>query len=113
MSEPVTAVQPHDQVLLISIQKRALDDAATRQLIEDVMSEAVTRPRVRIVLDMSRVRFAPSVALGGLVQLSKSFRLDGRRLAIIHVDPQVLGSMHVTNLHNILEIHTDLDQMLK
>ncbi len=65
-----------------------------------------------IVLDMSRVKFAPSVALGSLVHLSKSFRLEGRRVALIGVDQRVRGTIQVTQLHKVLEIHDTIAQLL-
>src|SRR5947207_13640341 len=111
MSDAVTEVRPHQQVLLIAVQKGSLDDASTRQLTDDVLGAAAQTPRLPIVLDMSRVRFAPSVALGALAQMTKSFKLDGRRLALIGVSPNVMGSIRVTNLDALLEIHASLDQV--
>ena len=111
MSEAVTEVRPHSQVLLIGVLKGALDDASTRRLMDEVLEAAAATPRIPLVLDLSRVRFAPSVALGALAQMTKSFKLDGRRLALIGVTPNVLGSIRVTNLDALLEIHSTLEQV--
>ncbi len=108
----VTEIQPHDQALLIVVCKRSLNDAATRQLVDDVHTAAGQRPGLPIVLDLGRVKFAPSVALGSLVQLTKSFKLDGRRVALIGVDRRVLDSMRVTRLDQLLEIHDTLEQVI-
>jgi anti-anti-sigma factor len=112
MSEPVTEIVSNPQAVVIVVRKRALDENSSRRLSEEVMEAAAATPRLPVVLDMARVRFAPSVALGELVQLSKSFKLDGRRLALINVEPNVLGVIHVTNLHTILQIHDTLQQVL-
>ena len=110
--EPVTEIRPHDQVLLIAVLKKSLDDESARELADDVLTAAAERPRVPIVLDMNRVRFAPSAALGSLVKLSRGFTLDGRRLALIGINPRVLGAIKVTGLDTVLEIHTTLDQLI-
>lgn len=110
--ELVTEIQAHDQVLLIAVLKRSLDEASTRQLVDDVLTAAGRRPRVPIVLDLSRVRFAPSVALGSLVQLAKSFELDRRRIALIGVDRRILKTIRVTQLHELLEIRDTLVQVI-
>jgi anti-anti-sigma factor len=110
--EPVTEIQAHDQVLLVAVQKRSLDEAATRQLVDDVLTAAGQTPRVPIVLDLSRVRFAPSVALGSLVQLAKSFKLDRRRIALIGVDRRIYQTIRVTQLHEVLEIRDSLEQVI-
>ena len=110
--ELVTEIQAHDQVLLVAVHKRSLDEASTRQLVDDVLTAAGRTPRVPIVLDLSRVRFAPSVALGSLAQLGKSFRLDRRRIALIGVDRRIVETIRVTQLHQVLEIHDTLEQVI-
>ncbi len=113
MPDSVTEIRPHPQALIIVVKKRALDAPTTDSLMDDVLSAAAQTPGVPVVLDMTQVRFAPSVALGALVQMTKSFKLDGRRLVLIGVEPNVLGSMRVTNLHTLLEIYHSIDQVVK
>jgi anti-anti-sigma factor len=86
---PVTEIESRDDVLLVVVLSRTLDDTATNELVDNILVAAAEHPGPPIVLDMKNVRFAPSVALGSLVRLSKSFKLDGRRLILIGVD-QVL-----------------------
>lgn len=108
----VTQIQPHDEVLLVAVQKRALDDTSTQKLVDDVQTAAAQKPRVPIVLDMSRVKFAPSPALGSLVQLSKSFEFDRRQIALVGVDPRVRDSIAVTRLDKLLSIHRTVEEVL-
>lgn len=108
----VTEIQPDEQALVLVVRKRALDEESTNQLVDDVLSVAPTAAARPIVLDMSSVRFAPSVALGSLVQLSKGFTLDGRRFALIGVHERVMGTIRVTRLEAILEIHQTLEQVI-
>jgi anti-anti-sigma factor len=108
--EPVTEVRPHEQVLHMVVLKRALDEASARQLADDVLTAAAQRPRLPVVLDLSQVRFAPSAALGSLIKLSRSFKLDGRRLALVGIDNRVLGAIRVTHLDAVLEIYDTLEQ---
>lgn len=108
----VTEILPHEQVLHIAVRKRSLDAMSTQTLVDDVDTAAAQRPGVPIVLDLTNLKFAPSVALGSLVQLSKSFRLDGRRIALIGVGPRIRDPIRVTRLHEVLEIHDTLEQFL-
>lgn len=110
--ELVTEVQAHDQVLLIAVHKRYLDADSTQQLVDDVLTAAGRTLRVPIVLDLSRVRFAPSLALGSLAQLGKSFKFDRRRIALIGLDRRIFEAIRVTQLHQILEIHDTLEQVI-
>jgi len=110
--ELVTEIQPHEKVLHLVVLKRSLKEASSRQLVDEVLTAAATTPRLPIVLDLSRVRFAPSVALGSLMRLSKSLKLDGRRLALIGIDRRVMTAIRVTQLHTVIEIHDTLEQVL-
>jgi len=111
MSEkPVVEVLPHDGVLLMVVCQRTLDEPSAHKLLDEVISESIQRPRVPIVLDISKVKFAPSVALGCLVQLNRDFKVDHRRMALIGVDPRLMGTIQVTRLDAILEIHGTLEQ---
>ncbi len=108
----VTRIKPHDGVLLIEVCKRSLDDSSTRTLVDDVQTAAGQQPGLPIVLDLGRVKFAPSVALGSLVQLTKSFQFDGRRVALVRVGQRLLDAIHVTRLNQLLEIHDTVDEVL-
>jgi anti-anti-sigma factor len=108
----VVEVVPHDKILLIAIRARSLDDAKTPLFIDGVLNAASQRPGVPIVIDMSAVRFAPSVALGAFVQLSKSLKMEGRRIGLFGVERRVFNTMSVTQLNKILEIRDTLEQFL-
>jgi anti-anti-sigma factor len=108
--DTVTQVQPHDRVLLLTVQKRSLDEEAARLLAEEVLTAAAQKPDALIVLDLSRVRFAPSVVLGSLVQLGRNLRLERRRLAIVGLEGRVRDTFRVTRLDQILEIFDSVAQ---
>ena len=108
----VTEIHARDDVLHIVVKKRALNESSTRELVDDVHTAAVEHLGIPIVLDLSMVKFAPSVALGSLVQLSKSFEFDGRRIALIGVDRNVRDAIRVTHLDKMLEIHDTLEQVV-
>ena len=111
--EPVTRVEASEEAVLIHIQRRSLDESSTNELVDDVLGAAAEHPGPPIVLDMSQVRFAPSVALGSLVRLSKSFKLDNRRLILVSVDRRTRGAIAVTRLDKVLEIFNTLEDALK
>jgi anti-anti-sigma factor len=113
MSSPrdVTEIVPHDRLLVVALQASRLDETATEQMVEDVYEASAARPSVPIVLDLAKVRFAPSVALGALAKLSRSFQLDGRRIAVVNVDRRVRGAIKVTGLHNVLELYEHVEDV--
>ncbi len=108
----VTQIVAHDHVLLIAVLKSKLDEMATESMVDEIYEASAERPSVPIVLDLAKVRFAPSVALGALAKLSRSFQLDNRRIALINIDRRVRGAIKVTGLHNVLEIHDRVDDVV-
>ena len=106
-------IQPHDDALIVVVQSKTLDEHSTRELVDFVLSEAATRTGVPIILDLAKVRFAPSVALGALVQMSKSFSFEKRRIALVNVHSRITDTIRVTQLHRILEMHHNVEDVLK
>jgi anti-anti-sigma factor len=108
----VTEVLPNEHALHVVVLKASLDNRSTEILVDDVMTEAGKRPAVPIVIDFGKVKFAPSVALGALVQLTKSFTFDRRRIVLIGVDRRVMGAIRVTQLDRLLEIRDRIEDVV-
>ncbi|MBP7933534.1 MAG: STAS domain-containing protein [Phycisphaerae bacterium] len=111
MFDTATEILPHESVLLVRVCKPILDEATMRKLVVDVRAAAAKRTGVPIVLDVSRVHFAPSGSLGLLVQLAQRLRLEGRRLVLVNLDPHLLTTIRVTHLDSVIEIHDSVDRV--
>lgn len=110
-ADQIIEITPHDGLLHIVVQKRSLTAATTETLTDSILGAAAQHPHLPIVLDLGTVTFAPSVALGALVQMSKSFSIDGRRIALVGVHPRVMEAIKVTRLDTVLEIHDTIDDI--
>src|SRR3954452_10649401 len=92
----VISVEAGDRALVIAVLRRGLDEETTRKLDAEVSAAAANAPGKPIILDLSKLEFAPSVALGVLVRLVKDFKFFGRRVIVTGVGQRVRGSMNVT-----------------
>jgi len=109
----VIEIVPHEQVLLILVLPRRLD-AATAAELENAVSHAVlARGSVPLVLDLSNVRFAPSIALGVFVNLLRGMNLSGRKTYFIGVNHQLRGTLAVTRLDAMISVREKLDDVLR
>lgn len=108
----LTTVNPHDKVVWIQINRRALNDGASTQLVDDVTTASDADPKKPVVLDFKKVEFTPSSVLGALVRISQTFRLDGRRLVLVHVDRRVRGTLSVTRLDKVLEVRETIEDAI-
>lgn len=106
MSQSVISTQPLDKALVITVLKRALD-AVTVVALRDEVNSALAEATAGqpIVLDLCKVEFAPSVALGTLVNLAQDLKWSGRRMLLCGLTRQVRGTISVTRLDKLFEVY--------
>ncbi|MEP0846346.1 MAG: STAS domain-containing protein [Phycisphaerae bacterium] len=109
----VTAVQIRKNTLVATVQRAALDERSANSLEQEVSAAASQHPGLPVVLDMGRVSFAPSVALGALVRLRNGFRFESRRLILANVLKAVRDTLAVTRLDRVLELQPNVESALK
>jgi anti-sigma B factor antagonist len=108
----VITVEPHAQVLLIVVQASRLDPAAAAELEDEASRAAIDTPNLPFVLDISKVSFAPSVAIGVLVNLFKGFKLSNRKAFLVGPTPPIRGVLSVTRVDELIAIRPTLDAVL-
>jgi anti-sigma B factor antagonist len=82
-------------------------DAFTRQT--DRLAAA--RPRL-LVLDLTRLDFLASLAIGQIVALSKSIKLHGGKVVLAGPNPEVLKVLDRCNLRAVLPVFATVDQAI-
>jgi anti-sigma B factor antagonist len=108
----VVSVQPHEHVTILSVLRRALDTATAATLEVEVTAAVADAPGRPVILDMSKVEFAPSVALGTLLRLAQDLKFFGRRLIVVGLTHKVRGTLQVTRIDKLLEIQNSVDDAL-
>ena len=111
-SGPFT-VTYHDEAVVVGVEARTLDESVASGLHDTLIaltSEAKGRP---FVVDLGRVEFAPSIAIGTLVRLNKAFSLDGNRFALAAVNRRVYKTLMVTRVTTLLQIYGSVTEALE
>ncbi len=113
MSEQgVVSIQPHERVVLAAVTRKSLDGITSGRLESEVSAASAQEPGKVVVLDMSKVDFVPSVALGSILRLAQDLKFFGRRLIVVGVTSQVRRTMSVTRLDKVLELRATLADAL-
>jgi anti-sigma B factor antagonist len=101
---PLLDVHKAGDVTLITVLTHDLSEANAEDLGEELfrLVEGVARPRLR--LDLARVRFLTSTALGKLVDLHKRVRAAGGGLVLLNVAGYVYEVFELTRLHEFLDV---------
>ena len=66
-------------------------------------------PQLKLILDLSRVKFMNSVALGGLVVLLRHIKQNHGRLAVVGLSGHCRNVMEVTGLQRVFELYDTID----
>jgi anti-anti-sigma factor len=113
MLEPETvSIQPHAEAVWAILHQSKLDDTVLEEMQREVPAAAGQRPGLPVVLDMSEVRFVPSVALGALVLLMRNLKRDGHRLLVVGLQPEVRNVLAMTRIDKLLELRDNFEEAL-
>ncbi len=109
---PAVSIEPHAEVVWAKVQRSDLDDAALTQLQADVSAAAAQQPKLPVLLDLSQVRFIPSLGLGTLVMLMRNLKKANQRLLLVGVQPDVRTVFAITRLDKLFEMHANAEAAL-
>lgn len=111
--KPLIDVDVRETALIATIRRAALDERSSARVESEVSGAASEYPGLPVILDLSRVNFAPSVALSALVRLRNGFKFEGRRLLLAAPARPVRDTIAVTRLDRIIETFGTLDEALR
>ncbi|MBA9001564.1 STAS domain-containing protein [Thermomonospora cellulosilytica] len=87
-----------------------LDLATAPRLEEHVTGLTLTRPTLRLVLDMTELQFCDSTGLGTLVALHRRLDSGGGRLVLVGLHGQPLHLLTRTGLASRLNLRENAEQ---
>lgn len=105
MPDPsLVVIQAHAAAIWAAVQRPRLDDVSASALNPEILAAAEKQPGQPVVLDLSAVSYVPSLGLGSLVSLQRTFRQQGRRLILVGLHDDVRSTFAVTRLDKLFEI---------
>ena len=110
---PATVVERSNDVIVIRVQVKDLDETHTKAVHAEVNAAAAESPALPFILDLSSVKFLPSLTLGAMVRLGQSFRARNQRLVLVGLQPTIRQVLTITKLDRMFEIQDDVDAALK
>ena len=105
--KPAVSIEPHAEVVCAVVHCSALDDAACHEVQREVLSAAAQEPKLPMLLDLTAVKYVPSMGLGTLVMLNRKLKDAGRRFLLVGVHPDVRTVLSITRLDKLFEMHPD------
>ena len=109
----VVSFASHEEILLATIECAEMDEERTKQMQDTVIKAAEAKPKLPVVLDLSRVTFLPSLSIGALVSFLTYFKQLGRRFILVGVQPPIRDMLAITRLDKIFEMYDNADDALE
>jgi anti-anti-sigma factor len=101
---PIPVERAGQSTVIARLGVKMMDDRVLKSLAQAIEQSAGADKGVTVVvLDMARVQIVPSLALGLILQISKTCRINHQRLKLASVMPQVRQVFSITRLDRLLE----------
>jgi anti-anti-sigma factor len=111
-SVPTTvSIELRDDCTLACVTGKMFDEQACRDF-DRVLLPAALRHGRPVVLDMSGIKYVPSLAIGALLKLMKALRDGGQRLILAAVQPPVRQVFTICRVDAVLELQDTVDQAI-
>lgn len=95
---------------VLYIQEQRIDAHNSAEL-KDYILHLIERGERNIIVQLEQVRFIDSSGLGALLSGHKNAAAKSGKLALAHVQKQVLAMFELTRLNTIFEIYSDLKEV--
>ena len=93
---------------VITVQSAELTSALADKLLSTLRESMSAEAEIKLVLDLSNVKFIDSVALGTLVVLLRRIKEARGRLALAGLAGHCLRVMQVTGMEKVFELYGDV-----
>jgi anti-sigma B factor antagonist len=93
--------------VVVKVLLKDLDEPHIKSVRDEMAPVITASPNSPFILDMSLVKFIPSLTLGQLVKLLQEFKSRGQRFVLASLQPTVRQVFAITRLDRLFEIQPD------
>jgi anti-sigma B factor antagonist len=86
---------------------RSLNEQTTPAVEEQLMSLAAEVGAAHLLVDLGKVQYMSSIALGMLIGLRQKMRGSSGQLTLLGVSPEIFDLFDATRLTRLLNVHRD------
>jgi anti-anti-sigma factor len=109
---PAILIEEQEDVVVVRVQVGDLDENHIKAVQAELAAASATRKQP-FVVDLSKVKFIPSLTLGVLVRIANEFRSRGQRLTLAALQPGVRQMLTITQLHRLFDIQASVDAAVR
>jgi anti-sigma B factor antagonist len=110
---PAIQVDRQPNAVVVRVTVKDLDEIHIAKLRDEMDPHIAQSPATPFIVDLSTVKFVPSLTLGVLVKMSTEFRGRKQRLILVSLTPIVRQVFTITRLDKIFEIQDNVAAALQ
>src|SRR5437773_212813 len=104
---PVVSIEPQADAVYAAVHCSALDNVTCDEVQREVLSAATQKSTLPMLLDLTEVKYVPSLGLGTLVMLNRKLKDNGQRFVLVGVQSDVRNVLSLTRLDQLFEMQPD------
>jgi len=114
MSEsPVTSVEQLPEAVVVHVLARELRKNEVDEVCSAADQALAAAPGLPFILDLAKVDFAGSLAIGVLVGLNQEFRNRGQRLIFVNLQGHFREMIQISRVNRVVEMMPDVPAALR
>ena len=99
-------------ILFVNIDEN-FDIGSISNLKDQILESIETQKYNRIILDLTRVRFLDSTAIGIIIKIALNSKEKKARFALINLDENIYKLFTMSNLQRVVQIFSDKKQAIQ
>jgi anti-anti-sigma factor len=103
-----TVIEQRSACVIVHVQPHCFDHIYLEAVQAETTTAGQASPGLPVVLDLAGVGVLSSMALGGLIELTRAFRARDQRLILANLHPFVRQTISLASLDKVFEIVGDL-----
>src|SRR5258708_7323812 len=104
----LVTIEKREHAIVAQPQTKMMDDEPLKTL-DRLIDQNAGIGTTLLVLDLSRVKILPSLALGLLMQISKKCKARDQKLILAALEPQIRQVFAITRLDRLFEFADSVD----
>lgn len=102
---------PNGQIATI-VELSGSVDPQSLEIFETLLDDLREKGKIRIILDLKKLKYINSTGMGMMVQVSDSFREEGGDMVLMHVNSKIMLVLEMLGLQELFRIVTSEEDAL-
>jgi len=109
---PATIIEQLGDAIVVHVQYTDMSEQHLSAVQTDIAT-ATANQNMPLIVDMAKVKYIPSLALGLFVRLTNSFKSRDQRFILAAPQPTVRQVLAITRLDRAIEVQDSVEKALK